>query len=86
MQALFFWKISQIPGFGRTKGEIRVEKGVFRELDLVWESATPPTHIWERSPKKTVFGYPPLQFQDMVWKRALMQHKVFYIFNQKSSS
>ena len=23
-----------------------------RGLDLVWESATPPTHIWERSPKK----------------------------------
>ena len=30
--------------------------GVFRGLDLVWESATPPTYIWERSPKKkTVF-------------------------------
>ena len=24
-------------------------------LDLVWESATPPTHIWERSPKKKGF-------------------------------
>ena len=26
-----------------------------RGLDLVWESATPPTHIWERSPKKKGF-------------------------------
>ena len=25
------------------------------DLDLVWESATPPTHIWERYPKKTFF-------------------------------
>ena len=48
--------------FERTKGEIRVEKGdfrviwgVLRGLDLVWESATPPTHIWERSPKKRFF-------------------------------
>ena len=44
--------------FGRTKGEIRVEKGdflgwfggVLRGLDLVWESATQPNHIWEKSP------------------------------------
>ena len=49
--------------FGKTKGEICVEKGdfrgdlggVLRGLDLVWESATPPTHIWERYPKKTEF-------------------------------
>ena len=40
--------------FGRTKGEIWVEKGDFqgdmgflRGLDLVGESATPPTYIWE---------------------------------------
>ena len=26
-------------------------------MDLVWESATPPTHIWERPPKKNVFFY-----------------------------
>ena len=26
-----------------------------RGLDLVWESATPPTHIWERYPKKKSF-------------------------------
>ena len=26
-----------------------------RGYDLVWESATPPTHIWEKSPKKNVF-------------------------------
>ena len=46
--------------FGKTKGEICVEKGdfrgdlggVLRGLDLVWESATPPTRIWERYPKK----------------------------------
>ena len=31
--------------------------GVLRGLDLVWESATPPTHIWERYPKKKVFFY-----------------------------
>ena len=48
--------------FGKTKGEIRVENAIFggfgrvlRGLDLVWESATPPTHIWERSPKKKFF-------------------------------
>ena len=35
-----------------------------RGLDLVWESATPPTHIWERSPKKKRFFFwqPPLPF------------------------
>ena len=31
--------------------------GVLRGLDLVWESATPPTHIWERSPKKNRFFF-----------------------------
>ena len=45
--------------FGKTKGEIWVEKGDFRGdlrgLDLVWESATPPTHTWERFPKKISF-------------------------------
>ena len=51
--------------FGKTKGEICVEKGdfrgdlggVLRGLDLVWETATPPTHIWERSPKKNGFFF-----------------------------
>ena len=43
--------------FGKTKGEIPVEKGNFRSdfsrgLDLVWESATPPTRIWENLKKK----------------------------------
>ena len=28
-----------------------------RGLDLVWESATPPTHIWEKYPKKKRFFY-----------------------------
>ena len=42
------------------KGEIQVEKGVviwffLRGLDLVRESATSPTHIWKKSPKKNVF-------------------------------
>ena len=54
-------------GFGKTKGEIWVKKGdfqgdlfFFRGLDLVWESATPSTHIWESFPKKNVFlnGFP----------------------------
>ena len=27
---------------------------VLRCLDLVWESATPPTHIWEKSQKKII--------------------------------
>ena len=31
--------------------------GVLRGLDLVWESATPPTHIWEKSPKKKTVLY-----------------------------
>ena len=32
--------------------------GVWRGLDLVWESDTPPTHIWERyPPKKTDFFF-----------------------------
>ena len=42
--------------FGKTKGEIRVKNDdfwgdFFRGLDLVWESATPPTHIWESFPE-----------------------------------
>ena len=53
--------------FGKTKGEIWVKKGDFRSnlggvlrgLNLVWESATPPTHIWERYPKKMFFLYLP---------------------------
>ena len=32
-------------------------RGVLRGLDLVWKSATPPTHIWERSPKKKRFFF-----------------------------
>ena len=31
-----------------------------RGLDLVWESATPTTHIWERYPKKKLFLAPSL--------------------------
>ena len=47
--------------FGKTKGEIPVEKGNFRSdfsrgLDLVWESATPPTRIWENFKKKNGGG------------------------------
>ena len=33
----------------------RKRRGVWRGLDLVWESATPPTHIWERYPQKKTF-------------------------------
>ena len=29
--------------------------GILRGLDLVWESDTPPTHIWEKSPTKKFF-------------------------------
>ena len=43
--------------FGRTKGEIWVEKDDFEVicggLDLVWESATQPTNILENFPKKS---------------------------------
>ena len=31
--------------------------GVLKGLDLVWESAAPPPHIWERSPKKKRFFF-----------------------------
>ena len=58
--------------FGKTKGEIWIENGdfrgdlggVLRGLDLVWESATPPTHIWEKSPppKKKKLGLPLSSF------------------------
>ena len=48
--------------FWKTKGEIRVKKDDFRgdlealgDLDFVWESATPPNHIWENFPKKNRF-------------------------------
>ena len=49
--------------FGRAKG-FRVILGVLRGLDLVWESATPTTHIWEKSPKISRFfvgGWLPYQ-------------------------
>ena len=49
--------------FGKTKGEIRVEKGDFwgilRGLDLVWELATHP-HLGEISPQKKFFLGPSL--------------------------
>ena len=34
-----------------------------RGLDLVWESATPPTHSWERSPKKKFFLLLPYRYK-----------------------
>ena len=38
------------------KGDFRGDLGGgLRGLDLVWESATPPTHIWEKSPPKKFF-------------------------------
>ena len=42
--------------FGSKKAIFGVICFFFRGLDLVWESATPPTHIWERYPKKKFFG------------------------------
>ena len=41
--------------FGSKRAIFGVIWGVLRGLDLVWESAIPPTHIWERSPKKKRF-------------------------------
>ena len=41
--------------FGSKKAIFGVIWGVLRGLDLVWESATPPTHIWKRYPKKNFF-------------------------------
>ena len=42
--------------FGNTKGEICVKKGDFWGdwwgFGLVWESANPPTHIWEKQKKR----------------------------------
>ena len=48
------------------KGEFRGGLGCFEWLDLVWESATPPTHIWEKSPKKIRFFTPSLNC-DWLW-------------------
>ena len=56
-------------GFLRDLGKRKVKFGskkaifavILRGLGLVWESATLPTHIWERSPKKNgLFWTPPL--------------------------
>ena len=44
--------LGDIPNVFKKKGDFR---GDLRGFDLVWESATPPTHIWERSSKKTFF-------------------------------
>ena len=41
--------------------------GVLRALDLVWESATPPTHIWERTPKIFFFFTPSLRAEWQDW-------------------
>ena len=44
--------------FGNTKGKVWFKKGDFRgDLGggLVWESATPSTHIWERFPPQKAF-------------------------------
>ena len=57
-----------IPGFlgdlGERKMKFGSKKAIFtvicfflRDLDLVWKSATPPTHIWEKSPKKNIFFF-----------------------------
>ena len=46
--------------FGRTKGEIRVEKTIFGVIWIGFEGSClgishPPTHIWEKSPPKKLF-------------------------------
>ena len=43
--------------FGSKRAIFGVIFFFFRGLDLVWESATPTTHIWERSPKKKRFFF-----------------------------
>ena len=46
---------------GKRKVKFRSKKTIFgvifflRSLDLLWESATPPTHIWENFPKNTFY-------------------------------
>ena len=37
------------------KGSFLKKKAIWGFFGPVWESATPPTHIWERSPKKKFF-------------------------------
>ena len=84
-KVFFLGDLSQIclptPGFfvrfGRTKGEIRVEKGNFwgdfgrflRGFDLVWESATPP--------------YLHLSHTDRLWKRLKNNHYYMITTNKK---
>ena len=49
---------------GKRKLKFGSKKAIFavilRGLGLVWESATLPTHIWERSPKKNGLFWTPL--------------------------
>ena len=53
----FLWDLGKRKvKFGSKRGQFG---GFLRGLDLVWESATAPTHIWERYPKKTVFFWQP---------------------------
>ena len=41
--------------FRSKKAIFRVIWVFFRGLDHVWESATQPIHIWEKSPEENVF-------------------------------
>ena len=45
--------------FGSKKAIFGVICFFLRGLHLVWESATPPTYIWERSPQKKTFFFIP---------------------------
>ena len=76
-----FWKISQIPGFvrfGRTKGEIRVEKGDFRgncEFSGVWtlfgiQPPHPPT--FGRNLPKKLFSLRLPSFKSLQQQKAYL--------------
>ena len=52
----FLWDLGKRKvKFRSKKAIIRVIWFFLRGLNLVWESATTPTHIWERSPPKKFF-------------------------------
>ena len=74
---------------GKRKLKFGSKKAIFavilRGLGLVWESATLPTHIWERSPKKNVFFYTfPYQgcTKDAKAKSQLRNHGTSHVMRQ----
>ena len=42
-------------------------------LDLAWESATPPTHIWERYPKKNGIFLDTFPYLEKRSQRSLLE-------------